>query len=83
MVDCSHANASKQHDRQLPIAREVVAQRAAGNNGILGIMLESFLEAGRQNDGSVPLVYGQSITDACISWTETEALLKELYDLCA
>lgn len=83
LVDCSHANACKQHDRQMPIAREVVAQRAAGNNGILGIMLESFLEAGRQNDGSVPLVYGQSITDACISWNETEALLKELYDLCA
>lgn len=83
LVDCSHANACKQHDRQLPIAREVVAQRAAGNSGILGIMLESFLEAGRQNDGSVPLVYGQSITDACISWNETETLLKELYDLCA
>lgn len=82
LVDCSHANACKQHDRQLPIAREVVAQRAAGNTGILGIMLESFLEAGRQNDGSVPLVYGQSITDACISWNETEQLLKELYELC-
>lgn len=80
LVDCSHANACKQHDRQIPIAHEVVAQRIAGNKGILGIMLESFIEAGRQDDKG-ELTYGQSITDPCISWNQTHSLLNELYDL--
>lgn len=78
LVDCSHDNACKQHDRQIDIAHEVVAQRAAGNQGILGIMLESFIAAGRQNDGC-ELVYGQSITDPCIGWDETDALLRSLH----
>ncbi|MAD44345.1 MAG: 3-deoxy-7-phosphoheptulonate synthase [Oceanospirillaceae bacterium] len=78
MVDCSHANACKQHDRQIPIAHEVVDQRIAGNDGILGLMLESFIAAGRQND-SGELLYGQSITDACIGWEETESLLRGIY----
>ena len=78
MVDCSHANACKQHERQIPIAHEVVDQRIAGNDGILGLMLESFIAAGRQND-SGELVYGQSITDACIGWTETEQLLRDIH----
>ncbi|MDK2777796.1 MAG: 3-deoxy-7-phosphoheptulonate synthase [Pseudomonadota bacterium] len=78
MVDCSHANACKQHERQIPIAHEVVDQRIAGNEGILGLMLESFIAAGRQND-SGELQYGQSITDACIGWTETEQLLRDIY----
>ena len=78
MVDCSHDNSQKQHLRQLDIAKEVVAQRAAGNKGIMGLMLESFLEEGKQGmDGE--LVYGQSITDACISWGQTESLLKDLH----
>jgi len=78
MVDCSHANACKQHERQIPIALEVVEQKLAGNDGILGLMLESFITAGRQND-SGELVYGQSITDACIGWDETERLLREIH----
>ena len=82
LVDCSHDNACKQHDRQPAIAREVVAQRVAGNKGILGLMLESFITAGRQNDGA-ELTYGQSITDACIGWDETERLLVELHDMLA
>lgn len=77
MVDCSHDNACKQAERQLDIAREVMAQKAAGNHRICGLMLESFLVAGRQNDGE-ELVYGQSITDACIGWEQTEALLRGL-----
>lgn len=77
MVDCSHDNACKQVERQLDIARDVMAQKAAGNHGIRGLMLESFLVQGRQNDGA-ELVYGQSITDACLGWNETEALLREL-----
>lgn len=79
LVDCSHANACKQHERQIVIAKEVVAQRVAGNQGILGIMLESYLQPGRQNDTNVPLVYGQSITDPCIGWEQTEQLIMALY----
>ena len=78
LVDCSHDNACKQHERQVAIAQEVVAQRAAGNRGILGLMLESFIHAGRQNDEG-ELQYGQSITDACIGWDETESLLRGLH----
>lgn len=77
MVDCSHDNACKQAERQLDIARDVMAQKAAGNHRICGLMLESFLVSGRQSDGA-ELVYGQSITDACIGWEQTETLLRGL-----
>jgi len=82
LVDCSHDNACKQHERQVAIAQEVVAQRVAGNRGILGLMLESFIQAGRQNDDGT-LQYGQSITDACIGWDETAQLLKDLHQCLA
>lgn len=78
LVDCSHDNACKQYERQVSIAKEVVAQRVAGNHGIVGIMLESFLIEGRQNDVP-PLVYGQSITDPCLGWAQTEQLLRDLH----
>ncbi|MCH8499478.1 MAG: 3-deoxy-7-phosphoheptulonate synthase [Marinobacter sp.] len=77
MVDCSHDNACKIHDRQLDIARDVAAQRHAGQTAIKGLMLESFLVAGRQDDKG-ELTYGQSITDPCIDWVATEALLRAL-----
>lgn len=77
MVDCSHDNACKQAERQLDIARDVIAQKRAGNAHIRGLMLESFLEYGRQNDGD-ELVYGCSITDPCIGWEQTETLLRTL-----
>ncbi|MGM0768727.1 MAG: 3-deoxy-7-phosphoheptulonate synthase [Pseudomonadota bacterium] len=77
MVDCSHDNACKQAERQLDIAREVMAQKAAGNTCIRGLMLESFLQPGRQNDGA-DLTYGCSITDPCIGWAQTEALIRSL-----
>jgi len=77
MVDCSHDNACKQAERQLDIAREVMAQKDAGNGCIRGLMLESFLEPGRQDDGD-DLTYGCSITDPCIGWTQTEALIRSL-----
>lgn len=77
MVDCSHDNARKQAERQLDIAREVMAQKAAGNANIRGLMVESFLQPGRQDDGD-ELVYGCSITDPCIGWEQTEALLRSL-----
>lgn len=84
MVDCSHDNAEKQHLRQIEIAKEVVSQRAAGNKAIIGLMLESFLEEGKQGmageKGDGQLTYGKSITDPCISWGQTENLLCELHD---
>ena len=84
MVDCSHDNAEKQHLRQIEIAKQVVSQRAAGNKAIIGLMLESFLEEGKQGmdgeKGDGQLTYGKSITDPCISWGQTENLLRELHD---
>ncbi len=82
IVDCSHDNAQKQHERQLHIAMDVVQQKREGNHGISGIMLESFLEPGKQsmagcnNDGC--LKYGLSITDPCIGWAQTETLLLQM-----
>ncbi len=79
MIDCSHANSNKDYKRQGLVCRDVAAQIAAGNHDIMGVMLESNLVAGAQKleDGQ-PLLYGQSITDACIDWPETHALLSEL-----
>ncbi|MDO6441373.1 3-deoxy-7-phosphoheptulonate synthase [Marinobacter sp. 2_MG-2023] len=77
MVDCSHDNACKQAERQIDVAREVMRQKRAGSNSIRGLMLESFLEAGRQDDGD-DLRYGCSITDPCLCWDQTEALLRSL-----
>jgi 3-deoxy-7-phosphoheptulonate synthase len=77
MVDCSHDNAQKQSSRQLEIAKEVMLQKRAGNRNIVGLMLESFLEEGRQND-SDDLIYGCSLTDPCIGWKQTEELLRSL-----
>jgi 3-deoxy-7-phosphoheptulonate synthase len=79
MVDCSHANSNKDHTRQGHVCRNVAAQVAAGDRRIFGVMLESNLVAGAQTFvPGKPLVYGQSITDACIDWGETHALLTEL-----
>jgi 3-deoxy-7-phosphoheptulonate synthase len=79
MIDCSHANSHKDYTRQPTVCREVIAQIAVGDRHIFGVMLESNLVAGAQKllDGK-PLVYGQSITDACIGWGETLGLLREL-----
>ena len=79
MIDCSHANSAKNHERQVQVGHEIGTQIAAGDRRILGLMIESHLVAGRQDQApGRPLVYGQSITDACISWTQTEALLEDL-----
>ena len=83
MIDCSHANSGKDHTRQPAVCRDVAAQIAAGDRRIVGVMLESNLVAGAQKlvPGLQPareLVYGQSITDACIGWDETHNLLAEL-----
>ena len=79
MVDCSHANSNKDHRNQPAVARDVAAQIENGNRSIIGIMLESNLSEGSQKLGD-HLDYGVSITDACIGWSETEALLLELTD---
>ncbi|MCS7078479.1 MAG: 3-deoxy-7-phosphoheptulonate synthase [Chloracidobacterium sp.] len=79
MIDCSHANSGKDYRRQPIVCRSVMAQVAEGNRAIIGTMLESHLVEGRQNYvPGQPLVYGQSITDACIGWEETTKLLEEL-----
>lgn len=76
MIDFSHANSSKQYQRQLIVAQDVADQVASGNTAIFGVMVESHLVAGRQDlvEGQ-ELCYGQSITDACIGWDDTERLL--------
>ena len=79
MVDCSHDNARKQHQRQISIAHAVMAQRRAGNAAIRGLMLESFLQPGRQDD-SGSLQFGCSLTDPCLGWEDTAELLRRLAD---
>ena len=85
MVDCSHANSSKQHQRQIEVARDVAAQLVAGQRCIFGVMVESHLQAGAQKfntakDDPAKLAYGQSITDACIGWDDSVGVLQVLSD---
>lgn len=77
IVDCSHGNSNKDHTRQPEVFREVLRQTQRGDSPIVGWMLESNLQEGRQDLGHGDLRYGVSITDACISWEATEALLRE------
>ena len=79
LVDCSHDNSGKDHTKQGQVCREVLAQCRGGQSAIMGLLIESNLRPGRQDwrEGA-PLEYGVSITDACIGWEETEALLGEI-----
>ena len=81
LVDCSHDNSAKQPERQPEVMRELLAQIAAGNASIMGAMIESNLGAGSQPfpQPKDKLRYGVSITDGCIGWPETEALVRELH----
>jgi 3-deoxy-7-phosphoheptulonate synthase len=81
MVDCSHANSGKQPERQEVVWQSVIAQRAAGNKALVGLMLESNLEEGSQPFPQPPeqLKPGVSITDPCLSWTATERILRQGY----
>ena len=84
MVDCSHGNSGRDAERQPAVAREIATRFAEGEPGLMGLMLESHLVGGRQTlSGNQPLRYGQSITDACLGWDETEALLREVAALVA
>jgi 3-deoxy-7-phosphoheptulonate synthase len=79
MIDCSHANSNKDHTRQPEVCRNVAEQIAQGDRRIMGVMIESNLVAGAQKlVMGEKLVYGQSITDACIGWDETKDALREL-----
>ena len=78
VIDFSHDNSGKDHSRQPAVATDVAAQVAGGNSAIMGVMLESFLVSGRQDLDDGQLTYGQSITDACMDWESTRAVLQEL-----
>ena len=83
MVDASHANASKQHQRQIEVMKDVGAQLAAGSHCIFGVMVESHLQPGAQKfapgkDDPAKLEYGKSITDACLGWDDSVVLLDGL-----
>jgi 3-deoxy-7-phosphoheptulonate synthase len=79
MIDCSHANAAKQYQRQVEVARDIAGQLAAGEQRIVGVMVESHLVEGRQDlEPGRPLRFGQSITDACLGWEDTQHLLEVL-----
>ena len=79
MVDFSHANSNKQPEKQIEVCHDVTQQIAAGDDRIFGVMIESHLVEGRQDVvPGQPLTYGQSITDACINWEDTEKVLEEL-----
>jgi len=85
MVDCSHANSSKQHEKQLDVARDIASQVASGSSQVFGLMIESHLVAGAQKftpgkDDASKLAYGQSITDACLGWDDSVAALQILSD---
>jgi 3-deoxy-7-phosphoheptulonate synthase len=81
MVDFSHANSSKQYQRQMEVGADVARQVAGGDDRIIGVMIESHLNPGRQDlSPGKPLAYGVSITDACIGWDDTEKLLRRLGD---
>ncbi len=79
MVDCSHANSQKDYQRQVDVAKAIAQQISAGNENIMGVMIESHLVAGRQDvEEGKELVYGQSVTDACINWDDSVAVLNNL-----
>jgi 3-deoxy-7-phosphoheptulonate synthase len=83
MVDCSHDNSSKQHEKQKDVARDIATQIAGGSRSIFGVMVESHLNAGAQKfkpgkDTVADLEYGKSITDACLSWEDSVATLDVL-----
>jgi len=85
MVDCSHANSSKQHQRQIDVAADIAGQIAGGSRQIFGVMVESHLKAGAQKfspgqDDPSALEYGRSITDACIDWDHSVQVLQTLAD---
>ena len=81
MIDFSHANSSKQFKKQMDVGTDVCGQVAGGESAIMGVMIESHLVEGNQSlESGEPLVYGKSVTDACIGWEDTEVVLRQLAD---
>jgi len=82
MVDCSHANSEKKHEKQEAVWQSLIDQRAAGNRRLIGAMLESNLHEGKQSipDDKSKLTRGVSVTDACIGWEKTQELLQHAHD---
>jgi 3-deoxy-7-phosphoheptulonate synthase len=83
MVDCSHANSSKQHERQLVVAKDIADQISGGSHQVFGVMIESHILGGAQKftpgkDDASQLEYGKSITDACLDWSDSVASLDVL-----
>lgn len=79
MIDCSHGNSEKDHTKQSIVAKSIATQISAGNKNITGVMIESHLKEGRQAlKNKTNLTYGQSITDACVSWEQTLPMLDTL-----
>jgi 3-deoxy-7-phosphoheptulonate synthase len=83
MVDCSHANSSKQHEKQLDVAKDIAGQIRGGSSSVFGVMVESHLNAGAQKftpgkDDATALEYGKSITDACLGWDDSVESLEVL-----
>ncbi len=83
MVDCSHANSSKQYERQIDVAQALADQIASGSKNVFGVMVESHLKGGAQKftpgkDRADQLAYGQSITDACLGWDDSVSVLEVL-----
>ena len=79
MIDCSHANAAKQFKRQMEVAGDIAGQIAGGERRIIGVMVESHLVEGRQElEAGAPLRFGQSVTDPCLGWDDSVALLQGL-----
>ncbi len=79
MIDFSHANSCKQFQKQMEVCADVCQQIAGGEKAIIGVMVESHLVEGNQSlESGQPLTYGKSITDACIGWEDTDALLRQL-----
>jgi 3-deoxy-7-phosphoheptulonate synthase len=86
MIDCSHGNSLKNHMNQPKVAAAIAEQLRAGETGIMGVMIESNIHEGNQKvpaEGKTGLKYGVSITDACISWEDTEVVLKDLAEAVA
>ena len=84
VIDAAHGNCGKDENREAEVIEEIAARIADGEQGILGVMMESFLKGGHQKPAPLDqLVYGQSITDACVPWERTERLLHTLADAVA
>ena len=79
MIDCSHGNSYKDHNKQIDVAKALAKQISNGEKSIFGVMIESFIESGNQAvKADTPLVYGKSITDACVNLAVSEDILSLL-----